>query len=78
MFMGCFGVVLVGVGTAVLLGGITLEELTQGGRRRHKVMIWLLENLGTYATGGILIVLGLVTLWLIWKPSTNTKARAKA
>lgn len=38
----------------------------------------MLENLGTKATGGILIVLGLVTLWLIWKPSATAKARDKA
>lgn len=73
----------IALGGAILLGSITPEAIdTDSGRSKTRllksILTWLLENLGAYATGGILIAIGLVALFLIWKPSAGAKSSAKA
>lgn len=70
-----------GLGVAILLGKLTPDTIdSDSGRSKTRflksALTWLLENLGAMATGAILIAIGLIALFVIWKPSAESRSPA--
>jgi len=64
---------LLAIGSAIMFGILTVVELRSGpdGSRERflkPVLAWSIESIGAMATGGIAVALGLLLIFLAWKP----------
>ena len=69
------------LGGAILMGELTPDSIdTDSGRSKTRflksILTWLIDNLGASATGAILIAIGLIALFVIWKPSAEAQPPA--